>query len=521
MSSDHRIVHSALQVVPAVALPVFGVAQPAKLGIYAKSASPSPADEKIRLLRAVRYHHLAVARELFVAEGRKAGLQYAHDYAKTAKCLHVRRDSAVSVHHSTEHGSAFYGGLITCGSVWACPVCSAKIQERRRVELAHMIDWAWGQHLQPMLVTLTAPHRRDQSLSDLRAMQAKALRDLRAGKGGIAMRQTLGYRGLVRGLELTYGSNGWHLHTHEMWLVDLHQDADEAREIILKRWRAACAKAGLLDLSDAAQVAAFDEHAVDVKGRCSASDYLVKMDDSRHWGADRELAKASSKKGKKSGQHPFGLLADAADGCVRSGRLFVEYAAVMKGAAQLYWSRGLKALVGVDEISDEAIAERADDEAILLGRLLPAQWEVVLRAGARAQLLDAAEQGGWEAVLALLTALAKQHGHAARTSKPDSPSPTPAPCLAGPSPESVPRSGTIPDQRISCSGQLNLVPVDVSDHPEHAVVWLGNVAYYADLESGELFGLAPHDHIPVVTNQNSNLIPEHLLRRNSPLSLLQ
>ncbi|WP_223932393.1 hypothetical protein, partial [Aeromonas caviae] len=37
----------------------------------------------------------------------------------------------------------------------------------------------------------------------------------------IAMRQTLGYRGLVRGLELTYGSNGWHLHTHEMWLVDL------------------------------------------------------------------------------------------------------------------------------------------------------------------------------------------------------------------------------------------------------------------------------------------------------------
>ncbi|WP_223932408.1 hypothetical protein, partial [Aeromonas caviae] len=39
--------------------------------------------------------------------------------------------------------------------------------------------------------------------------------------------------------------------------------------------------------------------------------------------------------------------------------------------------------VGVDEISDEAIAERADDEAILLGRLLPAQWEVVLRAVAR------------------------------------------------------------------------------------------------------------------------------------------
>ncbi|WP_223932355.1 hypothetical protein, partial [Aeromonas caviae] len=60
----------APQAMAGAALPVVGVAQPVKLGIYAKSASPSPADEKIRLLRAVRYHHLAVARELFVAEGR-------------------------------------------------------------------------------------------------------------------------------------------------------------------------------------------------------------------------------------------------------------------------------------------------------------------------------------------------------------------------------------------------------------------------------------------------------------------
>ena len=466
------------------ALPSLPSSEAGGLGIYAKSASPSPADEKIRLLRAVRYHHLAVARELFVAEGRKAGLQYAHDYAKTAKCLHVRRDSAVSVHHSIEHGSAFYGGLITCGSVWACPVCSAKIQERRRVELAHMIDWAWGQHLQPMLVTLTAPHRRDQSLSDLRAMQAKALRDLRAGKGGIAMRQTLGYRGLVRGLELTYGSNGWHLHTHEMWLVDLHQDADEAREIILKRWRAACAKAGLLDLSDAAQVAAFDEHAVDVKGRCSASDYLVKMDDSRHWGADRELAKASSKKGKKSGQHPFGLLADAADGCVRSGRLFVEYAAVMKGAAQLYWSRGLKALVGVDEISDEAIAERADDEAILLGRLLPAQWEVVLRAGARAQLLDAAELGGWEAVTSLLDSLGKPPKSGPIAASGGACEPPPAPCaVVGESGGDLPAVVAVAPECADAAPAPDLSGL--------SVVWIAGQSWLADLETGEL--VAPAD----------------------------
>ena len=375
--------------------------------------------------------------------------------------------------------------------------------------------------MQPIMVTLTAPHSRAQSLAGLRDRQAKALTLLRSGKGGQKLRDLLGHQGLIRALEVTYGDNGWHLHTHEIWFVDRHKDADEARAEILERWRPSCITAGLLDPTNAAQVKAFDRYAVDVKGRCSASDYLAKMDDGSYWGADREMAKASSKAGKKSGAHPFGLLAEAAEGDQRAGELFVEYAAALKGKAQLYWSRGLKARVGVDEITDEVLAERVDDEALILGQLLPPQWDLVVRAAARARLLDAAELGGWEAVLALLTALAKQHGHAARTSTPDSPSPTPAPCLAGPSPESVPRSGTIPDQRISCSGQLNLVPVDVSDHPEHAVVWLGNVAYYADLESGELFGLAPHDHIPVVTNQNSNLIPEHLLRRNSPLSLLQ
>ena len=29
------------------------------------------------------------------------------------------------------HGKAYYQGLMACGSVWTCPVCAAKIAERR------------------------------------------------------------------------------------------------------------------------------------------------------------------------------------------------------------------------------------------------------------------------------------------------------------------------------------------------------------------------------------------------------
>jgi hypothetical protein len=32
-------------------------------------------------------------------------------------------------------GSAYYCGLETCGNVWLCPVCSAKIHKRRSAEL--------------------------------------------------------------------------------------------------------------------------------------------------------------------------------------------------------------------------------------------------------------------------------------------------------------------------------------------------------------------------------------------------
>ena len=53
--------------------------------------------------------------------------------SRTAKCLRIRaHDSDVQVWKSKKHKTASYGGLQTCGSVWVCPVCGAKVVERRR-----------------------------------------------------------------------------------------------------------------------------------------------------------------------------------------------------------------------------------------------------------------------------------------------------------------------------------------------------------------------------------------------------
>ncbi|MDR8526222.1 protein rep [Shewanella fidelis] len=361
------------------------------LGINAKSITPPLADlAKRQENRAERYRIQSVARELFAREGFKQKLEREYDYHRTCKCLVVRQGE-VQVRKSKEHKTAFYGGLVTCGSVWSCPVCTAKIQERRRTEISTAMDKAYQDGMKCVMVTLTFPHMAFQKLDDLVKRQADALQKMRAGKPWQKIKDRAGYHGLIRSLELTYGENGWHPHTHEIWMVSKDCDADWLKEKILSRWESACIRAGLLDekkLDD------FRKHAVDVKDNASNSDYLAKMDDSKHWGADREIAKASTKTGRKKGIHPFQFLVQYAEGDDKAGYRWIEYSDVMKGKRQLFWSRGLKAWADIEDLTDEELAAKQDDKADLLALLSGDQWFIVLKHKARSKILNLAENGG-------------------------------------------------------------------------------------------------------------------------------
>ena len=78
---------------------------------------------------------------------------------RTALCLRARikGSEGVGVWKCEKHGTAHYSGLQTCGSVWSCPICAAKITERRRLEVQDAIN----QHRQAgdevQLLTLTTP----------------------------------------------------------------------------------------------------------------------------------------------------------------------------------------------------------------------------------------------------------------------------------------------------------------------------------------------------------------------------
>jgi hypothetical protein len=380
------------------------------LGNNAKSSSP-PESEDVVNLRLERFRLQFEARKLLLNEGSKlvasGDLAFKQNIHRTAKCLFTRHSQHVDIKKSVEHNKAFYAGLVVCGSVWSCPVCAAKVQERRRIEVAQAFDWAYSTSEEKpaykvIMVTFTFPHNAWQKLSDLLAMQSDAYRRLRSGKAWQSLKSRVGYEGMIRSLELTIGDNGWHPHTHEAWIVDPDCDVEVLRDQITDRWMMACDSAGIsINKPDA-----FRRRAVDIVDNARSSDYLAKQDSSKNWGADRELVKGSAKVGK----HPFSLLTKSFDGDNSASCKFLEYTFAMKGKAQLFWSRGLKDRVGINDISDEEIATRQEDIATDIANFDAADWAVVMKSGrdARSNLLDLAENGGTTSVMDYLQTLKKR-----------------------------------------------------------------------------------------------------------------
>ena len=315
--------------------------------------------------------------------------------SRTAKCLRIRAfDSDVQVWKSREHGTASYGGLQTCGSVWACPVCSAKIAERRRVELLDAMEMHKAQGGTVSLLTLTTPHQRGDNLVELLAQQGKALQSFLRDFTVKAVFAEMGHLGQVRALEVTHGrksvkNNGWHPHFH---ILQFHQvkgseaDRKDWTARLYLRWVAYCEKAGLGIPSYA--------HGIKLDDGMKAAQYVTK------WGLEDEMTKGHTKKGKAGGESPFDLLravlADRTDR--QAAALFKEFAQGFKGKQQLSWSRGLKARFMVDEKTDEELSQEKDDRATLLGLLTVDQWRDVLKVDGRGVLLDIAAKGGWHNV---------------------------------------------------------------------------------------------------------------------------
>ncbi|MCP4923242.1 MAG: protein rep [bacterium] len=352
---------------------------------------PTPNILKINSIRRERYALGRTARAIYAKEGERRGLRYVLNFHRTAHCAYTAIGDEVDVWESSEHKRCHFKGLTFCGSVWTCPNCAARIQESRRGEIAQAIEHFYDVGKKAVMITFTFPHALGDDLEGLLSKQAQALKILREGRVWSLFKKRAGFEGLIRSLEVTYGEHGYHPHTHELWFVARGLDAGELKKFVVNRWLSSCIKAGLVDAEDKKTVEAFMLHAVDVKDNAKASDYLAKQDDSSHWGADREIAKASTKEGRKKGIHPFQFLAnfhDSGDG-IWAAR-WLEYSAAFKGKRQLFWSRGLKKCVGIDEKTDEEIIAKSESESVQVYVMELEEWRRVRR-GSQAFVLELCE----------------------------------------------------------------------------------------------------------------------------------
>jgi hypothetical protein len=292
----------------------------------------------------------------------------------------VSANSQLNVIKDLATGKARFDGLRVCSRIWTCPVCAAKISERRAVELAQSIGSARDQGLHVALLTATVPHVRADGLEQLIEALGVAWRSFTTNRRSCALRSAIQLVGTIRNIEVTHGENGWHPHFHCLVFfraegVDLAKMEHEWGA----HWQHCAIKAGLRRPSD--------EHGLTIQNGDHAAKYVSK------WGLEHEMTKSMAKQSRRGGRTPFDIAEDYSD-CIqprKNAALWREFAKAMHGQRQLHWSRGLKALLKVEDKDDE---ELVNEEESRLGELVVqltwCEWKAI-RTKHRATLLSLAE----------------------------------------------------------------------------------------------------------------------------------
>lgn len=375
------------------------------LGTVGKSSSRAlgrgefSAQSQVNFLR--RFFLQSAARELLPREA-------------VSKCLRriIPTRAGVDLLYAPAARAAHYSGLMVCKSVWLCPVCSAKITERRRIDLTMGMAnfYSLPGVKRVLLVTFTLSHKKNDNLSTIKRALIKARKLLVSGRWAKQFAAEHRIMGTVRSLEVTYGDNGWHPHLHVLYFFDREVAIIPFEESIKVRWGQCVAAAGAYaswdygcdvrfsDKEVAAYVAKFGK-----EPEWKDSDKVL-LDGK--WSVSHEVVKGPSKVSKNGGSTPLQLLSDFAYGDTVAGALYVQYACNFKGERQLCFSPGLREWLGLcKELTDEEIAEQQEEVAIILAQLNREQWLRVLGNDCRAELLLIASSGDILKVASFLTSI--------------------------------------------------------------------------------------------------------------------
>lgn len=340
--------------------------------------------------------------------GRRALLWGETRIPRLAKCGRVMHADTVAVRHREGSGAGF-AGLTTCGSVWLCPVCNAKVMARRALEigsavaLSERLGWRAG------FFTFTMRHRKGQRLDDLWDGLAEAWKSVIRGEPWQRIKRRFGVAGFIRVAEVTWGVNGWHVHLHVIVLFSGEADVSGLMGKMFPRWQRALVRRGL----EAPLLAGQDAQLLDGPGSDKITQYVTKAQDhgkvtKRGQKIGLELTGSQLKKARAhhSTRPTWDLLDDwFSDGDADAAALWGEFERASKGRRQISWSRGLRDALGMGkERKDEDIAAEelgsAEDDLV---HITKDGWRQVLAfSDLIPQLLNTTEKAGLSGLRALL-----------------------------------------------------------------------------------------------------------------------
>lgn len=314
---------------------------------------------------------------------------------RVAACHANPIKNAATVEVWAKQGVALPGhfqGLQTCALPWLCAVCAPKIAERRSAEIESAMTVCKAQGGQVLMPTFTVPHGRKDPLADTLDLIKKALRSMAMSRRYKQLQDRLGVVGRIIATEITHGeANGWHPHFHELWFFDrAGVDLVDLESQLFTMWRAACVKFGLGEPSR--------KHGVVVQDGSKAAQYVSKMGN-KEWGLADEIAKASSKAGRKGSRSAWQLLDCMIDPEAtpqhqkRAEGLFREYAEATKGRRQLVWSPGLKKRYAIAEMNDEELCAQVEEESVLIAKIPLDAWRAIRLQKMQPHILNAVQFG--------------------------------------------------------------------------------------------------------------------------------
>ena len=318
---------------------------------------------------------------------------------------HVVTEGGIPVNRKLDGGSARLGKVKTCGSVWACPVCAAKVAEVRRRELAYAMEQHVAAGGYAYLVTFTFPHYIGQTLEELMEPFNKARQSFQNSRKWKAVMEQAEKIGVVNSLEVTYGNgNGWHPHLHMLVFCNpgafQEGEADDSGRLsghaidhLRAEWVRLLEKKGLVDAGNRSWAG---QYGLDVRGGKKAAEYIAKWGHDESWGMSSELTSSHAKTGTREtwGSHdhytPFQLLAMAKAGDGHAICAFREFVKAFDGKRMLTWSRGLKDHFGIAEMDDDDAAaeqELALNDEHTVGEIQAEQLSVLTKYGKLGEFL--------------------------------------------------------------------------------------------------------------------------------------